>query len=325
MQLRRPVPVEDRPRASRTTARRPRSVVLAAGALAVGAALAGCSAADPLAETDAAAPAQDAPIVVGSQDYYSNEIVAELYAQALEAEGAEVDRQFRIGQREVYLPEIESGAIDLFPEYSGNLLQYFDAETEARLPDDVYAELADALPDGLRVLDQASATDQDSYVVTREFAEQWDLETIEDLGNVTVPLTFGANSEGETRPYGPAGLAEVYGIEGVRFTPIEDGGGPLTVKALQDGSVQLADIYTSSPAIAEHDFVVLEDTRGIFLSSNVVPLASERIDGEAEAAIDAVSAALTPEELIALNARSVEEELPAAEIAADWLAEQGLV
>ncbi|MHA6511831.1 ABC transporter substrate-binding protein [Tessaracoccus sp. Z1128] len=291
-------------------------------------ALTACAAGDPLA-TGSAAPAtttsaqQSGPIVVGSQDYYSNEIIAEIYAQALEAEGYEVERQLRIGQREAYLPEIEAGSIDLFPEYSGPLLQYWKPGATSRLPEDVYAELEGVVPDGLRVLAQSEATDQDSYVVTRAFADEWDLVTVADLEKVTTPLTLGANSEAETRPNGPSGLAEKYGIE-VGFTPIEDGGGPLTVKALQDGDIQLAIIYTADPSIAQNDLVSLEDNEGLFLASHVVPLASEDVDENAAAIIDEVSAAMSPDELIALNARSVSEQLPAADIAATWLEEEGL-
>ncbi|WP_278757652.1 ABC transporter substrate-binding protein, partial [Corynebacterium stationis] len=152
----------------------------------------------------------DDTIVIGSQDYYSNEIIAETYAQALENAGYDVDRQFRIGQREAYLPEIESGEIDLFPEYSGPVLQYWEPDTEARLPDDVYAALVDASPDGLNILDQSPATDQDSYVITQEFADEWGIENVEDLDKVTEPMTLGANSEAESRPNGPKGLEETY-------------------------------------------------------------------------------------------------------------------
>lgn len=295
--------------------------------LAAGLALAGCGGADPLAtdppEESGASTEPAAAIVVGSQDYYSNEIVAEIYAQALEAGGFEVDRQLRIGQREAYLPEIEAGTIDLFPEYTGPLLQYWAPDSEARLSEDVFAELQEVVPDGLRVLAQSDATDQDSYVVTRAFAEEWDLATIADLANVTTPLKLGANSEAETRPNGPLGLAEKYGLE-VGFTPIEDGGGPLTVKALQDGDIQLAIIYTADPSIAQNDLVSLEDNEGLFLASHLVPLASDDVTTEAAAIIDGVSAAMSPDELIALNNRSVTEQLPAADIAADWLAEEGL-
>lgn len=284
-------------------------------------ALAACSTGDPLAEESVASG--DDVIVVGSQDYYSNEIIAEAYAQALEAAGYTVDRQLRIGQREAYLPEIEAGAIDLFPEYTGPVLQYWRPDTPARLADDVHAELATAAPDGLRTLDQSPATDQDAYVVTRQLAEQWGLTTIADLAKVTVPLTMGGNSEGETRPNGPRGLMDKYGIN-VAFTPIEDGGGPLTVKALQDGDVQLAIIYTADPSIQENDLVVLEDPEGLFLASHVVPLASDDVDDEAAAIVNRISAAMTPEDLVSLNARSVREQLPAATIAADWLSDHGL-
>ncbi|WP_300908748.1 ABC transporter substrate-binding protein [Corynebacterium stationis] len=266
----------------------------------------------------------DDTIVIGSQDYYSNEIIAETYAQALENAGYDVDRQFRIGQREAYLPEIESGEIDLFPEYSGPVLQYWEPDTEARLPDDVYAALVDASPDGLNILDQSPATDQDSYVITQEFADEWGIENVEDLDKVTEPMTLGANSEAESRPNGPKGLEETYGIE-VGFAPIEDSGGPLTVKALKDDDVQLAIIYTADPSIESNNLVSLEDTKGLFLSSNIVPLASDKVDDKAAEVINEVSAAMSPEDLVSLNNRSVTEQLPAADIAKDWLEEKGLV
>ena len=257
-------------------------------------------------------------IVIGSQDYYSNEIVAEIYAQALEESGVSVDRQFRIGPREVYLPELESGSIDLFPEYTGPLLQYWKADTAARLSDEVYSELEQSAPVGLRLLESASATDENSYVVTKEFADQWNLTTIGDLKNVTEPLIFGSNSEAEGRPYGPAGLMETYGVK-VDFMPIEDGGGPLTTKALIDGDIQIANIYTASPSIAQNNLVVLDDPQGLFIASHIVPLASKNVNDDTAAVINKVNAALSPEDLIALNVRSTEEELPASTIAADWL------
>ena len=289
-------------------------------------AVAACGSDDPLTESPetSEAPAASGTIVIGSQDYYSNEIIAEAWAQALEAEGYDVDRQFRIGQREAYIPEIESGAIDLFPEYSGPLLQYWTPDTEARLADDVYSELEGATPEGLRVLEQSEATDQDSYTVTRAFADEWGLETVSDLADVDGPLTLGANSEAESRPNGPQGLKDTYGID-VGFTPIEDGGGPLTVKALEDGDIQIAIIYTADPTIKANDLVSLEDDKGLFLASHVVPLASDDVDEQAAEVINEVSAAMSAEDLINLNSRSVEEELPAADIARDWLAEEGIV
>lgn len=306
-----------------TTAGKGRLAALAAVAVGATVALAGCASGDPLDEGSGDEGGSSETIVVGSQDYYSNEIIAELYAQALEENGFTVDRQFRIGQREVYVPEIESGAIDVFPEYTGNLLQYYVPDTTATTSDDVYAELEGALPDGLRVLEQSAATDQDSYNVTREFSEANGVTSLADLADVTTPITLGGNSELESRPYGPEGLASVYGVE-VGFTPIEDSGGPLTLKALVDDQVQMVNIYSADPNIAANDLVTLEDPEGLFLASNVVPVVSEKVTDEIAEIIDTVSAALTAEDLVALNALSVNEQQSAEQIASDWLAEQSL-
>jgi len=187
----------------------------------------------------------------------------------------------------------------------------------------VYEALTAAVPSGLRVLDQAPATDQDSYTVTRAFAEENDLTSLADLASVTTPLTLGGNSELETRPYGPSGLLSVYGVT-VSFTPIEDSGGPLTVKALLDGDVQLVNIFSADPSIATNDLVTLEDPKGLFLASNVVPLVSDAVDDAAAEVINTVSAALTADQLVDLNVRSVQDQLPADKIASDWLAAQKL-
>ncbi len=284
---------------------------LAAIALAAGAALAlgGCAPGASDAET----------IVVGSQAYYSNEIIAEIYAQALERDGFTVDRQFSVGQRDAYIPLLESGEIDVFPEYSGNLLQYFDPDTTARSSADVIAALPAALPEGLTVLQQASATDQDSYTVTAAFAAQHGLRTIADLAGVREPLTLGGPPELAERPYGPDGLAAQYGIE-VGFSPTGD----TTVEDLLAGSVQVANVYTADPRIQTDDLVVLDDPQGLFLASHVVPVVNAALVDRIAATLDAVNAALTPAGLVALNVRSTVDQRATADIAAEWLAEQGL-
>ena len=262
-------------------------------------------------------------IIVGSQDYYSNEIIAEAYAQALEGAGFTVERQLRIGQREVYMPEIEAGAIDVFPEYTGNLLQYLDQNASARTSEEVYAALQTALPMGLRALDQAPAADQDSYVVTSDFAQAHSLTSIGDLAGAGT-LTLGGNSELQTRPYGPTGLSQTYGVT-VGFTPIEDSGGPLTVKALKDGDIQLANIYSSDPALADGTLRVLDDPKGLFLASHVVPLASSRVNNDAAAVINRVSAAMDAQDLVEMNRASTADQKSASQIAREWLISEGLL
>ena len=297
---------------------------LAIGAVVVGAslALAGCASGDPL-EADPGTGGEKSTIVIGSQAYYSNEIIAEIWAQALENDGFTVTRQYQIGQRDAYLPELESGAVDLFPEYTGNLLQFYSPDTTATTSDDVYAELADALPEGLTVLNQSPATDQDSYNVTKAFADENGVTSIADLAGID-GVVLGGNAELETRPYGVKGLKDTYDVD-VTFKAIGDSGGPLTVQALKDGVITVGNIYDADPNIAANDLVTLEDPEGLFLASNVVPLVGKGVAPDIEDIINAVSAKLDAEGLAALNALSVNDEQSQETIAKDWLTENGFL
>ncbi|TDX78457.1 osmoprotectant transport system substrate-binding protein [Rathayibacter sp. PhB151] len=305
------------------TATKKGRVVLSALAVGAVVALAGCSSSDPLDEGSGATAGGDT-IVIGSQDYYSNEIIAEIYAQALEDGGMTVQRDFRIGQREIYLPEIESGSIDVFPEYGGSLLQALEPDTTATTADDVYSALTDALPDGLRALDAADASDQNSYTVTQAFADQWNLTDIASLKNVTDPIVLGGNSELQTRPYGPDALQSKYGIT-TTFQAIEDSGGSTTVDALASNQIQMANIYTADPNIESNDLLPLADPDGLFVADNVVPIVSDKVDDDAAGIINGVSAKLTADDLVALNSESVNEQKSAAAIATEWLTSAGLL
>jgi osmoprotectant transport system substrate-binding protein len=305
------------------TATKKGRVVLSALAVGAVVALAGCSSSDPLDEGSGATAGGDT-IVIGSQDYYSNEIIAEIYAQALEDGGMTVQRDFRIGQREIYLPEIESGSIDVFPEYGGSLLQALEPDTTATTADDVYSALTDALPDGLRALDAADASDQNSYTVTQAFADQWNLTDIASLKNVTDPIELGGNSELQTRPYGPDALQSKYGIT-TTFQAIEDSGGSTTVDALASNQIQMANIYTADPNIESNDLLPLADPDGLFVADNVVPIVSDKVDDDAAEIINGVSAKLTADDLVALNSESVNEQKSAAAIATEWLTSAGLL
>ena len=304
------------------TVKRGRLALISAVAVGAVIALAGCASSDPLGSGSSASSASST-LVVGSQDYYSNEIIAEIYAQALEANGFTVERNFRIGQREVYLPDLEAGGIDVFPEYTGSLLQALD-KTKSGTSDEVYTQLKAALPTGLRVLNKAGASDQNSWTVTKAFAEKYNLTDIASLKNVTEPITVGGNSELETRPYGPTALKDKYGIDIAGFTPIEDSAGPLTVKALTDNSIQLANIYTADPNVKTNNLVALADPDGLFLPDNVVPVVSAKVDDKAAAVLDKVSAALSDADLVSLNAQSTNDQKAATVIATDWLKKANL-
>lgn len=279
---------------------------------------------DPLAEPEdqggGAEETEAGDIVIGSQAYYSNEIIAEVYAQVLEAEGISISRNFTIGERDAYMPALESGEVDLIPEYTGNLLEFYDPETEATDAQEVYAELENALPENLMALDQAEATDQDSYNVTSDFAAEHELTSLADLAGLDAELTLGGPAELEQRPYGPTGLSEVYGVQ-TSFTATGD----TTVQDLVAGTVDVANVFSADPRIQTENLLTLEDPEGLFLASHVVPLANADIADEIAPAINAVSAELSAQDLVAMNVESTEEQRSPADIASDWLAEKGLV
>lgn len=303
---------------SRITSR----LALAASALTITAlALTACGSSGSLTapqETSSGSAGASDTITIGSQAYYSNEIIAEIYAQALEGAGFTVERTFNIGQRDAIIPSLQDGTIQLTPEYTGNLLQYFDKTTTATTTDDVYAALEKALPEGLAVLDQSPATDQDSYNVTAAFAAEHNLKSIGDLAGIS-PLVLGGAPELEQRPYGPSGLKEKYGVD-VTFSATAD----TTVDELVAGNIQVANVYSADPNIKTKDLVTLEDPKGLFLASHVVPLVSASFPADAADVINKVSAALTPDGLVALNVQSTQDQKSPADIAKAWLSENGL-
>jgi osmoprotectant transport system substrate-binding protein len=265
-------------------------------------------------------------IVVGSADFTEAEIVAEIYAQALEAKDVKVEKKLRIGAREAYIPALQDGEIDLIPEYTGNLLLYFDKNATATEPGAVEDALEDALPDKLEVLEPAPAEDKDSYNVTRELSESEGITSIGDLAKLGT-VKVGANPEFETRPYGVPGLKKVYGVKDVEFTAISDAGGPATIKALKDGDVDVANIYSTTPSIAANDLVTLEDPENLIAAQNLVPLINDAKSSDVvEDTLDAVSQQLTTEDLIELNGRvDGDEKASAATVAKEWLQEKGLI
>ena len=302
------------------TARITRIAVAASAAVAVALTLSACGSSNPLDKPTASSGSGSSDtVVIGSQAYYSNEIIAEIYAQALEKDGQKVERKFNIGQRDAYMPEVKSGAISLFPEYTGNLLEYLGGKAETNSPDDVYAALKKALPDGLVALDYAKAADQDTYTVTKANADKYSLSSIADLSKVPAPVTVGGAPEFEKRPYGPAAAKTDYGVD-LTFSAT----GQTTLEALLAGTVQVADIYSADPAFEKGDIVALKDPKNLILSSNVVPIASKSVSDKISKAINAVSAKLTTEELVKLNVQSTVDKKQPADIAKAWLKDQGL-
>ncbi|UXA13282.1 ABC transporter substrate-binding protein [Mycobacterium sp. SMC-8] len=305
--------------------RRIRRAAVAVAVAALTLMVAACGSSNPLGGGDISGDLRS--IKVGSADFTESKILAEIYAQALEANGFTISRQFGIGSRETYIPAVQDHSIDLIPEYTGNLLQYFDAESTATTPDEVLLGLLKALPGGLSILYPSPAEDKDTLAVSEQTAQRWNLKTIADLAVHSPEVKIGAPSEFQTRQTGLVGLKQKYGLDiaPANFIAISDGGGPATVKALTDGTVTAANIFSTSPAIEQSRLVVLEDPKNVFLAANVVPLvASQKMSDELKTVLDAVSAKLTTETLIELNT-SVEgnQGVDPDEAAAKWISDNG--
>ncbi|HJR45248.1 MAG TPA: glycine betaine ABC transporter substrate-binding protein [Actinomycetota bacterium] len=140
---------------------------------------------------------------------------------------------------------------------------------------------------------------------------------------VASQMILGGPPECPERPFCLPGLEETYGIEFAEFKPL-DIGGPLTVRALKNGRIDVGLLFSTSSAIVANDFVLLEDDQALQTAENIAPLVSEKVDDQAAAALEQVSAALTTENITELNGRVELDQEDPADVAADFLEQEGI-
>lgn len=301
-------------------------IKLAAAAVPLLLALSACGGSDPYAGKGGdggGSKAEPGTIVVGSADFPESTLLANIYAQALEAEGLKVETQLNIGSREVYYDQIKSGAISVFPEYNGAILFYLDPEASSGTTEETNKAVKKELPEGLEILDSSEAENKDSVTVTKETAEKENLKTLEDLKGVAGEFVLGGPPEFGERTQGVPGLKDVYGIEFKNFRSLDIA---LVPKALKDGDIQAANLFTTDAAIAAEGFVPLEDTKNLFGAQNVTPLIyGEAVDDKARGVLNSISAELTTETLQELNEKVVNEQKDPDTVAAEWLKSADLV
>ena len=300
-------------------------IALALTASAAMLAVAACgSSSDPLSSDGSTTAANAGTIIVGSANFPENALLAEIYAGALSAKGVKVQKKLNIGARDVYIPALQDGSIDLIPEYTGVLDQYFNKDAKATDPDGVYAELKAAVPATLTVLDKSAAEDKDAVVVTKDTADKYSLKTIADLQPVAKDLTLGGPPEWKTKANGVPGLKKTYNLDFKTFRAL-DVGGPLSVLALKNGQVDAVNLFTTDPSVAANGFVALEDPKSLFTSQNVVPLiTTSKVNPTISAALNAVSAKLDTVTLSELVKQVVVDKLDAAAVAKEFLTKNGL-
>lgn len=295
-----------------------RKVAALAMATAATVTLVGCgSGGDPLAEDDLTEGESDS-ITIGSADFSESQLVATIYSLALKDAGVDVTERLNIGTREVYIAAVEDGSIDLVPDYAGSLLLHLNTDSESATTEEVLAELPEVLPDGIIMGEASDAENKGVIAVRAETADEHGLSSIDDLAEYDDEFALGTNPEFMERWTGAIGLEELYDVQ-FSETLMFDAGGPLTMSAITSGQVEVAYLFSTDPGLAQNDLVALEDEKVVFGTENILPIMREEVASDSVVEVlDEVSAALTTEHLIEMNAEAT-AGTSLDEIAQEWL------
>ncbi|HEX3516854.1 MAG TPA: ABC transporter substrate-binding protein [Trebonia sp.] len=264
-------------------------------------------------------------VVIGSANFPENELLAEVYALALQKKGVKVTTKLSIGAREVYYPQVEKGTITIIPEYNGTLLTVeVDKTSTAKTTAEVDAALAANLPSTLTVLNPAPAQDSDSITVTQATANKYHLKSIADLKPYASSMVLGGPPEFTTRSDGIAGLKANYGLTFKSFDPLDESG-PITLAALNSGRVQAADVFTTTPQIVTDKLVSLADPKFNFAAQNVVPLVYKPgLTPTISSTLNAVSAQLTTAALLQMDNAVITDKANYTTVAEGFLQRIGM-
>ncbi|MDT0269524.1 ABC transporter substrate-binding protein [Streptomyces sp. DSM 44915] len=324
--------------ATPTTGRARRARLPLAGLAALTLALTACGG-DSLEESGEAGGSggdgEKGSLTVGGANFTEAVLMAELYAGVLEEAGYSVSVTSVEG-RELYAPELETGRIDIVPEYAATMAEFLNTEVNGpdaepvASPDvaDTVAALRDlAEPRGLSVLDPGEAVNQNAFAVTRSFAEENELTTLTDLGELGEPVRLAAGEDCPQRPFCQPGLEDTYGIEVSEIVPL--GVGTVQAKqAVQRGEAELALVTTTDAVLEDFELVTLADDQSLQQADNLLPVVNtDTVGGDQDVldALNALTATLTTEDLKQLNRAVDAERQKAEDVAHAYLVEQGLV
>ncbi len=266
-------------------------------------------------------------ITVTSFNFPESTILAEIYAQAMEDAGYSVERNLNLGSRELIFPEIESGNVDLLPEYVGSSLQVgFGADAPATTAEGVAALAEEFAALDMVVLDAAPGEDKNVFVVTQAFADETGVETVADLAGAG-DIVLGGPPECEDRDTCYAGVVATYGLSNLAFESIQEGSA--RIAALESGEIDVSLLFSTQPVIVERGFVALEETEGLIAPENIVPVISQEVvdayGDDLTNLLNDISAEITTEVLLDLNGRVEIDAQNPDEVAAAWLTENGFL
>ncbi|MGW4973440.1 ABC transporter substrate-binding protein [Streptomyces sp. N1] len=281
-----------------------------------------------------APPGDSSRLTVGSAGFTESDLLAQMYALLLRRAGYETEL-ITVANRELYEPALESGRVDVVPEYAATFADWLNAKENGPDAEPVGSpDLATtmkalrrlAAPRGLTVLDPGKAVDQNAFAVTREFAAEHSLRTLSDLGASGIPVRLASGDECVSRPYCRPGLEKTYGIDVTAVDP-KGVGTTQAKRAVQSGQDQMVLTTTTDATLDAFGLVLLEDDKKLQNADAVVPVVNRARAGSERVAraLDALAPVLTTADLAGLN-RQVDSwrRLP-EDVARVYLEEKGLL
>jgi osmoprotectant transport system substrate-binding protein len=274
-------------------------------------------------------------VVVGGQDFTESQVLAAIYQKLLESQGYTVQTKL-VTTRDVYLPELSSGGVDIVPDYLAGITDYLN--TDKNGPDaplvssnDVDKTLAALEPlaeaKGISILPPSDATDQNAFFVTQDFADENSLTTLSDLAAMGDPIKLGAPPDCEGRPDCEGGLTKVYGLKISEIVPLDFASAQVK-DAVKNGEVTMGETGTTDGTLADAGLVLLEDDKGIQPAQNLTPAVNAdflEANPDLEDLFNQLSDALTTDDLAEMNLKVDAERQKASDVAEEFLTDKGLI
>jgi osmoprotectant transport system permease protein len=266
-------------------------------------------------------------VVIASKPFGESYLLAEMFAQVLEARGMSVDRRMGLGATEIAFGALRTGAIDVYPEYTGTGLTAILREEPSGGAGAVFGRVSREFEArwGVHWLPPLGFENTYAIAVRRETARRHNLRTLSDLARASPQLTGGFTPDFIGRPDGLPGLTRAYGLRPRAVRSLVQA---VKYRALAEGAVDVVDGYSTDGLLARYNLVVLEDDKGFFPPYEAAALVGPRLWREqprAVAELARLSGRLDVERMRVLNRRVEMDGEPVARVAADALREMGLL
>ena len=274
-------------------------------------------------------------LTISGQDFGEMQIMASMYQQVLENAGYSVTVKL-VTTRDVYVKQLESGAVDVVPEYLAGIADFLNTSANGadapvistHSPDDTLAALK-PLADkaGITMLDPAQATDQNAFAVTTKFAQQHSLTTLSDLAALNQPIVLAAPADCEGRSDCEKGLTDVYTLDISKIIPL-DFDSTQAKQSVISGESQLGEVATTDGALSQEGLVALEDDKGIQPAQNLIPAVNSdflKAHPDIETVLNKLSQTLTTADLAAMDLKLTVDRAKPDDVAKAYLDSKGLL